>query len=154
MSEQLKADLKSTSDSKPRGANRSTKIAGKLKVLPEQPETLPLLGDKVSLPRIQKLREHAGSSGTTGDSDDGDIEESDESQVEVRSTLNFQMSWLTCITGLSGLQSDIAHPRRYSSQGCDETDQKESKIAPSSDSLCNSKASKTIFSSMHALTIS
>ena len=90
MSEQSKADAKSaSSDAKPRGANRSTKIAGKLKVLPEQPETLPLLGEKVSIPRIQKLREHAGSSGTTGDSDDGDVEESDESQAEVRTNLFF-----------------------------------------------------------------
>jgi len=91
MSEQSKVDLKSASDVKPRGANRSTKVAGKLKVLPEQPETLPLPGEKVSLPRIQKLRENAGSSGTTGDSEDGDIEESDESQAEVSTLLDFRM---------------------------------------------------------------
>lgn len=95
MSEQSKVDPKSAPDAKPRGANRSTKIAGKLKVLPEQPETLPLPGEKLSVPRIQKLREHAGSSGTTGDSDDGDVEESDESQAEVRAYLNFKTNSLT-----------------------------------------------------------
>ena len=64
-----------------RGANRSTKVAGKLKVLPEQPEHLPILGAK-------PLKERVESGGTTGDSDEGDIEENDdESQeydVEVR----------------------------------------------------------------------
>jgi hypothetical protein len=83
MSEQSKVDLKSALDTKPRGANRSTKVAGKLKVLPEQPEALPLLEEKVSPPRDRKLREHVGSSGTTGESEDGDVEESDESQTEV-----------------------------------------------------------------------
>ena len=86
MSQQPKADPKSAPDTKPRGANRSTKVAGKLKVLPEQPETLE---ENVSLPRARKLRDHAGSSGTTGDSDDGDVEESDESQTEVSENLGF-----------------------------------------------------------------
>lgn len=88
MSEQSKADLKPASEAKPRGANRSTKVAGKLKVLPEQPETLPLLGEKVSRPRDRKPREHPSSSGTTGDSDDGDVEESDDSQTEVGGSSN------------------------------------------------------------------
>ena len=78
---------KAAPDAKPRGANRSTKVAGKLKVLPEQPESLALLGQKVSLPRDRKLREQAGSSGTTADSDDGDVEDSDESQPEVAKCL-------------------------------------------------------------------
>lgn len=63
-------------DSKPRGANRSTKVAGKLKVLPEQPEHLPVLGTK---PLYKPPRDQAESTGTTGDSDDGDVEENDDS---------------------------------------------------------------------------
>uniref|UniRef100_A0A8H7XN32 DUF155 domain-containing protein n=1 Tax=Psilocybe cubensis TaxID=181762 RepID=A0A8H7XN32_PSICU len=64
-------------DSKPRGANRSTKVAGKLKVLPEQPEDLPVLGSK---PPYSPPRDNVESTGTTGDSDDGDVEENDDSQ--------------------------------------------------------------------------
>jgi hypothetical protein len=67
-------------DSKPRGANRSTKVAGKLKVLPEQPENLPILGAKTLITKPTKDYE---SVGTTGDSEDGDIEESEESQGDV-----------------------------------------------------------------------
>ena len=66
-------------DSKPRGANRSTKVAGKLKVLPEQPENLSILGAKTLTAKPTKDYE---SVGTTGDSEDGDIEESEESQGE------------------------------------------------------------------------
>ena len=67
-------------DSKPRGANRSTKVAGKLKVLPEQPENLSILGAKTLTTKPTKDYE---SVGTTGDSEDGDIEESEESQGDV-----------------------------------------------------------------------
>ena len=67
-------------DSKPRGANRSTKVAGKLKVLPEQPENLPILGAK-TLTTAKPTKDYE-SIGTTGDSEDGDIEESEESQGE------------------------------------------------------------------------
>jgi len=68
-------------DSKPRGANRSTKVAGKLKVLPEQPEHLPILGAKT--PTTKPTKDHSESNVTTGDSEDGDVEESEESQEEV-----------------------------------------------------------------------
>jgi hypothetical protein len=64
-------------DSKPRGANRSTKVAGKLKVLPEQPENLPILGAKTLTTKPTKDYE------SVGDSEDGDIEESEESQGDV-----------------------------------------------------------------------
>jgi len=69
-------------DGKPRGANRSSKVAGKLKVLPEQPEHLPVLGAKTPTPTplYKPQRDHAESNGTTGDSDDGDVEENDEDQ--------------------------------------------------------------------------
>lgn len=70
----------SSAESKPRGANRSTKVAGKLKVLPEQPE-----------PATSKVVDFRGPPrdedvGTTGDSDEGDIdddEEDDPDDVEV-----------------------------------------------------------------------
>jgi len=64
------------SETKTRGANRSTKVAGKLKVLPEQPE-LPGLHRESS-------KEREESVGTTGDSDDGDVDEAeDEDQEDV-----------------------------------------------------------------------
>lgn len=70
-------------DSKPRGANRSTKVAGKLKVLPEQPDHLPILGAKTT--HTKPTKDYPESVGTTGDSEDGDVEESEESQEDVDS---------------------------------------------------------------------
>jgi len=62
---------------KARGANRSTKAAGKLKVLPEQPE-LPLEVNR----RVHDLAHDIDESvGTTGDSDEGDIDDDDEPEV-------------------------------------------------------------------------
>ena len=72
-----------TKDSKPRGANRSTKVAGKLKVLPEQPEHLPILGTKTTTTKPTK--DYSESVGATADSEDGDVEESEESQEDVDS---------------------------------------------------------------------
>ena len=90
-----------SSDGKPRGANRSTKVAGKLKVLPEQPEHLPVLSAKTPTPTplYKPQRDHAEGNGTLGESDDGDVEENDEDQeydVEVNgmSTLFFRASHL------------------------------------------------------------
>jgi len=61
---------------KPRGANRSTKIAGKLKLLPEQPERLPVLS--------KSLYKTPGPSddavGSTGESEDGDVESSEDNE--------------------------------------------------------------------------
>lgn len=74
-------------ESKPRGANRSTKVAGKLKVLPEQPEDLGIIGGKSPARIFKPPKDYPESSGITGDSDDGDVEENDDSQetdVEVR----------------------------------------------------------------------
>ncbi|KAF8157014.1 cytoplasmic protein [Crassisporium funariophilum] len=69
-------------DSKPRGANRSTKVAGKLKVLPEQPEHLPILGAKTPVLHGKTPKDYSDDVGTTGDSDDGDVEGNDESQED------------------------------------------------------------------------
>ncbi|KAH7915051.1 hypothetical protein BJ138DRAFT_1142512 [Hygrophoropsis aurantiaca] len=67
------------SEPKARGANRSTKVAGKLKVLPDQPAPHPVL---------EPPNEADESLGTTGDTDEGDDEEEDEEEeaedVEVR----------------------------------------------------------------------
>lgn len=60
---------------KARGANRSTKVAGKLKVLPEQPE--PVTAKVVGIPSSLKDQE-----GTTGDSDEGDIDDDDQDEPE------------------------------------------------------------------------
>ncbi|KAG2152661.1 DUF155-domain-containing protein [Suillus bovinus] len=69
---------------KTRGANRSTKVAGKLKVLPDQPTSSTTQGKILPRPDAEE------SLGTTGDTDDGDDEDEDESDedegedVEVR----------------------------------------------------------------------
>lgn len=79
-----KDNPKALVDAKPRGANRSTKVAGKLKVLPEQPEDLTILGGKSPAHIFKPPKDHAESAGTTGDSDDGDVEDdSQEYDVEV-----------------------------------------------------------------------
>ncbi|KAG5725254.1 Sporulation protein RMD1 [Termitomyces sp. T112] len=59
-----------------RGANRSTKAAGKLKVLPEQPDIPSLRGESL------KDREESSSS-TGGDSDEGDVDENGEEQEDI-----------------------------------------------------------------------
>ncbi|KAF6747157.1 hypothetical protein DFP72DRAFT_822142 [Ephemerocybe angulata] len=76
----LKASSSTTApEPKSRGANRSTKVAGKLKVLPEQPENLPALDKKTKPAAVEKV--HNESTGTTGESD-GEGESNDESQEE------------------------------------------------------------------------
>ncbi|KAG2003312.1 hypothetical protein CC2G_003923 [Coprinopsis cinerea AmutBmut pab1-1] len=68
-------------DDKPRGANRSTKLAGKLKVLPEQPDPLPVLDDDEPH-AVTAKKAYAESTGTSGDSDEGEAEENEESQED------------------------------------------------------------------------
>lgn len=69
----------------PRGANRSTKAAGKLQVLPEGPA--PTQKDDVPSPHLKPPPKRPGvetvdSQGTTGDSDDGDVDDDEEDIVE------------------------------------------------------------------------
>lgn len=66
---------------KARGANRSTKVAGKLKVLPEQPEPATA---KVAEPPSSLKDENVG---TTGDSDEGDIDDDDQEEPDVEVSL-------------------------------------------------------------------
>ena len=108
-------------DSKPRGANRSTKVAGKLKVLPEQPENLPVLGAKSLTTKPTKDYE---SVGTTGDSEDGDIEESEESQGDVE-VCRYYSYIILHSSYASGVQSNFSYTGRGSSQGRVEIDEKE-----------------------------
>jgi hypothetical protein len=77
-------------ETKPRGANRSTKVAGKLKVLPEQPEHLPVISTK-STGEVSRIKDHPESPGTAGDSDDGDIDENEESQEDIEVQVFFEI---------------------------------------------------------------
>lgn len=93
---------------KARGANRSTKVAGKLKVLPEQPEPI-IPKDNI---RVEPLvsapprRDEGEGSATAGDSEDEDgDDEIDTEDVEVclvnlrRSRSPMNVSGCRCTTG-------------------------------------------------------
>ncbi len=75
-----------STEPKARGANRSTIVAGKLKVLPDQPEPV-VPQDKLRVePPPPPKREEGEGSATAGDSDEdeGDDEAGDETEdVEV-----------------------------------------------------------------------
>ena len=84
----LRRASNSAPEPKPRGANRSTKVAGKLKVLPEQPENLPSLDTKPKTPTAERAQTEGTA--TTGESEDGEAEEdsqAEEQDVEVRRAL-------------------------------------------------------------------
>ena len=74
-------------ESKARGANRSTKVAGKLKVLPEHAEPV-LQKDKAAqtpAPPPRDRDEAGEGSGTLADSEEEEADETDEPEdVEVR----------------------------------------------------------------------
>lgn len=79
--DQLPPPVGSSSETKPRGANRSTKVAGKLKVLPEQPDPAPRNLDLPGPPKSgDKGGNVSGGGATTGDSDEGDIDEDEEEE--------------------------------------------------------------------------
>lgn len=72
------------SEPKARGANRSTKVAGKLKVLPEQPE--PVVPKDRLEPQPEGPPRRDGGEGTGEDSEeDGADDEGDTEDVEVSS---------------------------------------------------------------------
>lgn len=66
---------------KARGANRSTKVAGKLKVLPEQPDNLPSFRSEGVTLRTEPSK--VDSVEATGDSDEADIDEDSEPEDEI-----------------------------------------------------------------------
>ncbi|OSD08749.1 DUF155-domain-containing protein [Trametes coccinea BRFM310] len=71
-------------ESKARGANRSTKVAGKLKVLPEHAEPLLQEDKEAKPPPPPRDRDEAGEgSGTLADSEDEDEEIEEAEDVEV-----------------------------------------------------------------------
>jgi hypothetical protein len=65
---------------KARGANRSTKVAGKLKVLPEQPDNLPSFRSEGVTLRTPPSK--VDSVEVTGDSDEADIDEDEDEQED------------------------------------------------------------------------
>lgn len=92
----LKGPSQPSSEPKPRGANRSTKAAGKLKVLPEQPDLLEV-NRKPEWDAPGPSNDPEESVGTTGDSDDADP---DDDEPEVRTTRTFCS---TCFSMGAGL---------------------------------------------------
>ncbi len=70
----------SAPEGKGRGANRSTKVAGKLKVLPDQPEPIVPV-DKLELPPPPR-RDGGESSATVEDSEDDEGEEAEAEDTE------------------------------------------------------------------------
>jgi hypothetical protein len=69
------------SEQKARGALRSTKVAGKLKVLPEQPDS-ELVPPRKTLQIPPK--DHETGIGSTGDSEEGDDEEEEDDAEDVQ----------------------------------------------------------------------
>ena len=76
-------------DGKPRGANRSTKVAGKLKVLPDQPDVPTQSKILNEPPKFPTIAEGAKPPTTTdsdeeGEEEDDEPEEPEEQDAEVR----------------------------------------------------------------------
>jgi hypothetical protein len=70
------ATAQSAEEPKNRGANRSTKVAGKLKVLPEQPEPEPVPARRALLAPSDK-----GDGSTSSDEEEGEDEELEDGEV-------------------------------------------------------------------------
>lgn len=81
------------SEHKARGANRSTKVAGKLKVLPEQPEPILDISPRERRTGPPKPYEEVNS----GDSEDGDDENGDEEPEDIEVRL-FVRVWTFALT--------------------------------------------------------
>ena len=135
----LRRASNSAPEPKPRGANRSTKVAGKLKVLPEQPENLPSLDTKPKAPAAERTQTEGTA--TTGESEDGDAEEdsqAEEEDVEVCLALAI----LEASAGLTAmfrtdLQPDIPYSGGHGEKGRAEVDQEEGEVATTSYRVCN-----------------
>jgi hypothetical protein len=90
--------------SEPKRAHRSTKTAGKLKVLPEQPDE----GDRKpgwnSAGPSNETEVESGGTATAGESDDADVDDDDEPEVRMAGIYLFndvlaesrKPSWPTC----------------------------------------------------------
>jgi hypothetical protein len=87
-------------DTKPRRANRSTKVSGKLKVLPEQPEPGPVPTKRALLAPAQG-GEGSGATGESDDDDgDGGPDEDETEDVDVRSVRAFDRTARVCVLTL------------------------------------------------------
>ena len=125
---------------KPRGANRSTKVAGKLKVLPEQPEPI-IPKDALRLePPVSAppRRDEGEGSATAGDSEDEDAdEEIDTEDVEVRDIIHFRVRVCAETCGWNvGVQQNRSHSCRDSTERRATTHEEEGKVSTSSHGLC------------------
>lgn len=104
---------------KPRGPNRTTKTAGKLKVLPEQPE--PSTGPK--LPRVARdLTASQSRTESSESEEEGDDEAEDEAEADA------EVCFVLCdskdINVIStGLQPIGPHTRWDRPQGCSQTNE-------------------------------
>jgi len=127
-----------STEPKTRGANRSTKVAGKLKVLPEQPELVTVKA--VDLPGPP--RDHDETMGTTGDSDEGDIDDDDEEPRNVEVGCHGCLVQIVQILRLeTGIQPNLSNTRWNSQERCFKTDQEKSQIVAQSDGVCDSHVS-------------
>jgi len=122
----------SSTEPKTRGANRSTKVAGKLKVLPEQPE---LVTAKAADPPGPP-RDPDETVGATGDSDEGDVDDDEEEpgDVEVSRRGGVFGALLRLETGV---QPNFFDTRWNSQERCTKIDQEKSQVITQSDSVCD-----------------
>jgi hypothetical protein len=129
----------STSENKHRGANRSTKVAGKLKVLPEQPELV-----QVKSPVLNESHT-ARDDAAGGESEDGDISsDNDQEDAEVEVCVNIMTTIMELTDSMDGLltsdiQSNFAHTRWNREARCTKTNQEKSKVPTSGDGIRNGK---------------
>lgn len=120
---------------KARGANRSTKVAGKLKVLPDQPEPVVPKDRLEPAPTAPPRRDEAEGSATAGDSDE-DVadDEEDTEDVEVRS-LNGHTEPPPDYS--PDVQSNRPYPGWHSQERRITFNQEESKVTSTRYCLCN-----------------
>ena len=122
---------------KARGAYRSSKLSGKLKVLPEQAEP----SQPIHIQPIESLGPpprdtDVGLGTTTGESEDGD-DEDDEEGVKVRLCVNALIIAVILVALLADLQSDLLDPRWNSEEGCDEANEEEGQVSAKGHSICD-----------------
>ena len=128
----------SSGEPKIRGANRSTKVAGKLKVLPEQPELV--IAKAVEPPGPPKDVDE--SVVTTGDSDEGDIDddEDDDGPKDVE-VIGHYSAFSALLMLQTGVQPNLFNSRRKSQERCFKINQEESQVPGQSDSVCDGSVS-------------
>lgn len=133
-----KAIAENTAEPKARGANRSTKVAGKLKVLPDQVE--PVLRNKVvevKPPPKDKVDEEEEEEAES-DEDEGDDEEEPE-EIEVcraaSAVTNVNIIWTLHSVGI---QPDRLDPCGYCTERCSSTYQEEGEVVTTRYRVCHS----------------